>query len=94
MITQLRITVPSLMKLRIPITARSIVLSAITQPSEMIASRTVAEFTLLAGRNRAWVKIGALVSKKLKGGAAFASARFASKKERMVPMSSQYPWKM
>jgi hypothetical protein len=46
---------------------------------------------LEAGRKRGRVKMGALMSKKLKRGNSAVKSRFASKKDRIVPTSSQYP---
>ena len=59
------------------------------QPSETLAWLISAPLILEAGRKRGRVKIGALMSKKLKRGRGAVKSIFASKKERMVPMSSQ-----
>ena len=59
------------------------------QPSEMIAWSICAPLILEAGKKRGRVKIGALMSKKLNWGSSETKFRFASKKLRIVPMSSQ-----
>jgi hypothetical protein len=59
------------------------------QPSETMAWSICAPLIFEAGKKRGRVKMGALISKKLKAGSSLATSRFASKKARMVPISSQ-----
>ena len=59
------------------------------QPSEITAWSIWAPLIFEPGRKRGRLKMGAAMSKKLKRGSSLVTSRLASKKARMVPMSSQ-----